>query len=207
MHRTTALAAVLATAILVPAGSAAAKELTTLSVCGAHGCVSRTDQLAAAKRGHDGLLDLGTPMADPGAAPFVKLRLGIGDGNGTVFGRDVMVFLPRSGLVRAGDGVWYQLPADSLAFFRRASRGVPRLPASRLPAFHAPPPAPVAQSDPLPPAVTPARHAIAPPSGDGGGASAALIGGFAALALAAAAGGTLAWRRHRPGPDGRPAAG
>ncbi|MEA2340274.1 MAG: hypothetical protein QOG11_351 [Solirubrobacteraceae bacterium] len=204
MRRATALLALLAAAVLAPAGPAAAKELTTLSVCGADGCVNRTERLADANRGHDGLLDVGTPMADPGAAPFVRLKLGIGDGRGRVFGRDVMVFVPRSGLVRAADGVWYRLPPAGLAFFRAAARGVARLPASRLPPPPAPPPAPPAEPTVAAP---PAHHpAVAPARGDAG-PSAGLIVGLAALALALAAGGSLAWRRHRARPHGRPAAG
>lgn len=207
MRRATAcFALIAAAAVLAPAGPAAAKELTTLSVCGADGCVSRTDRLADAKRGHDGLLDVGTPMADPGPAPFVRLKLGIGDGRGRVFGRDVMVFVPRSGLVRAGDGVWYRLPADGLAFFRRAARGVTRVPASRLPPPPAPPPAPPREDAAAAPA-EPAHHAAATPAGGDGGPSAALIVGLAASALAIAACGSLAWRRRRAGPQGRAAAG
>lgn len=204
MRRATALLALLAAAVLAPAGPAAAKELTTLSVCGADGCVSRTDRLAGAKRGHDGLLDVGTPMADPGAAPFVRLKLGIGDGRGRVFGREVMVFVPRSGLVRAGDGVWYRLPPAGLAFFRAAARGVAQLPASRLPPPPAPPPAPPAEPVAAAP---PAHHAPAAPAGHDGGPSAALVVGLAGFALAVAACGSFAWRRRRAGPQGRPAAG
>jgi hypothetical protein len=204
MRRATAVLALLAAVVLAPAGPAAAKELTTLSVCGADGCVSRTDRLADAKRGHDGLLDVGTPMADPGAAPFVRLKLGIGDGRGRVFGRDVMVFVPRSGLVRAGDGVWYQLPPAGLAFFRAAARGVARLPASRLPPPPAPPPAPPAE--PVA-AAAPAHHAPAAPAGGDGGPSAALVVGLAAFAVAVAACASFAWRRRRAGPRRRPAAG
>ena len=208
MRRATAVLAVLVAAVLVPARPAAAKELTTLSVCGAHGCVSRTDRLGGADRGHAGLLDTGMPVADPGAAPFVRLKLGIGDGRGRVFGRDVMIFQPRSGLVRAGDGVWYELPPRNLSFFRKVAAGVSRLPASRLP-----PPRPPSEAPPPPTPAAPAAQATAAPapaarSDGGGGAPASLLAGGSVLLLAAGACGTIAWRRRRRhGAEGRPAAG
>lgn len=208
MRRPAAASAVLAvTASFAFAPPAPAKELTTLSVCGADGCVNRTGPLAAAKRGHDGLLDLGMGAADPGPAPFVRLRLGIGDGSGKVFGRSTMVLVPSLGLVRADDGFWYSLPPASRAFFREVARGVPRLPAAKLgPAVAAASPQPPPSGDPRP-ATAASRKAPSAQHGADGAVSPALLAVMAGAALAATAAAGIAWRRRRRGPQRRPAIG
>jgi hypothetical protein len=185
--RRIAVSALLAAAVLLPASQATAKELTTLAVCGADGCAGRTDRLGGADRGHGGLLDLGLRVDAPAPEPFVRLRLGIGDGR-EVFGRDDMAFLPGQGLVQAADGGWYALPERSVRFFRAMARGVARVPAAQLELAAAGRPPPQARVvETFPPG---ARD-------DAGGTLAVLLAVLAALAMAGVTAGAVVVRRHR----------
>jgi hypothetical protein len=199
MHRlrpTLITLALLAGATTLPAGPAVAKGLTGLAVCGAHGCVDRSDRLGG--DGGRALLEAGATVADPGRAPYVRLKLHLGDG-GKTFSIATVVFLPRSGLQRLDDGTWHRTDAASLARLRRIARGVAPLPASTLRPFEPAPGPPIPEALPAP---HPSPATATAQTGHGA-ATAAVAGGVALLALLAA-GAARTQRRRRPG---RPAIG
>jgi hypothetical protein len=206
-HRRSACLAVLLAACAVVAGPAApapAKGLMGLSVCGANGCVDRSDQLGAGDE-MEALVDGGgESVADPGPAPFLRLKEHFGDGK-QEFHTATVIFLPSSGLQRFDDGVWRRGTPASRAILRRLTRGVRPLPAAQLKPFEPTgPPVPEADAAGASGAGAGADPAA---SGDGGTSPAAWIGGAAALLLALA-GGAAVWRRRRGGgPTGRPAIG
>lgn len=201
MRRPSAIATLLlAIFVAAPAAPAAAKGLVGLSVCGAKGCVDRSNLVSAGgARQPDALLDAGDSVADPGQAPFLRLKMHIGDG-GRQFGTETLIYLPGLQWVRAGDGTWHRPRPTVAAAFRRAARGVPTLPASTLRPFEpsramvdevvATPPAPARAGNP-----TFVRHQ----SGDEGPGMMLLGGIAAAVALAlATAGVAVRVRRGRP---------
>ncbi|MBI5106835.1 MAG: hypothetical protein HZB46_17935, partial [Solirubrobacterales bacterium] len=131
MRTPIALPAAAAALVLALAAPAAAKQLESLEVCGPTTCIDRT-----ADAGDDPhrLMDAGAPYDGAvRAAPFVQLRIGIGDGSGEVFGHTTLRFVPDAGLLLAEDGTWLQPPPDVAALLRRLSGGVDRFPAARLP--------------------------------------------------------------------------
>jgi len=150
------------------------------------------DRTRAAKSGTDDphlLMDAGTPVADASVVPepFVRLRMGVGDGqSGKIYGRFTVVFLPRSGHMRSEDGSWSIVTPEGRAALRQLTVGVPRFPAARL--GLGPAPAPVRSTG------TGSR------ASDGDGTPWGLIGG-AAVALAAAAAAAFVVRRRLE--DGR----
>jgi hypothetical protein len=189
----------IAIAVAVPAAPAAAKGMVGMSVCGANGCVDRSNLIGRpGSRQANALLDMGPSVADPGQAPFLRVKMHIGDG-GQHFGTETLIYLPGLQWVRSDNGTWYRLPAAAAATLRRAARGVPTLPAPALRPFR-PSPAVVAEVVATPPAPAAARTP-APTGGRGsdGGPGVGLLGGIAAaIALAAAAGVAVRMRRGRP---------
>jgi hypothetical protein len=114
-------------AAAVRTAPAAAKGITGLSVCGADGCVARAVRPAA----FISLLDYGTRVADPGRAPFVRLKEHVGDVGQTV-GVTTVIYLPHAGLQRRDDGSWARPQPEAVALLQRLTRGVRPLPASAL---------------------------------------------------------------------------
>lgn len=191
---TTLLTAVMAAA---PAAPAAAKGLVGLSVCGARGCVDRSALLGGGSqrdRLHDpvGFLDPGLTVNDPGRAPFVRLKLHIGEpGVKRSMGTSTIVYLPGRRLTRIDDGTWRRPDGAAAKLYRRAAKGVAPLPARSLKPFEPTGP-------PVPEVAPPHPSAPAAAAHTDGGIPAGVIGGAAAaLALAGLAAFALT-RRGRP---------
>jgi hypothetical protein len=144
------LLALAALALLVPA--AHAKELVALKACGPDGCRDVDDPSR-----HVGGVIEGDPGEPPsGAAPFMRLRIGVGDGE-RVITRFTTTFVPDAGLMQAEDGSWLRPDAATVSALRELARGQRLFPASalRLPALPraeapAPPAADAGAGDGLP---------------------------------------------------------
>jgi hypothetical protein len=124
------LPALAALAVLVPA--AHAKELMALKACGPDGCRDVDDP----SRLVGGVIE-GDPGEPPsGAAPFMRLRIGVGDGE-RVITRFTTTFVPAAGLMQAEDGSWLRPDAATVSALRELARGQRLFPASalRLPAL------------------------------------------------------------------------
>jgi hypothetical protein len=132
------VAAVAALAVLVPA--AEAKEVMALHVCVPDGCHQVRDPEA---RSH--AVVEGVPVAAPTrAAPFVRLRMSVGDGT-QVVETFTTTFVPSAGLMQGLDGTWLRLDAAVVAALRDVARRLDPFPASRLRRPDPPPePAPAA---------------------------------------------------------------
>jgi hypothetical protein len=133
--RTAFAAAVAALAVLAPAADA--KEVMSLQVCVPGGC-HRVDDPGAAG---PGVIE-GTPAAAPTrAAPFVRLRVGVGDGT-RVMETFTTTFVPRAGLIQGVDGSWLRPSDQAVATLRDLTRGLDMFSASRLRLADLPPAAP-----------------------------------------------------------------
>jgi hypothetical protein len=186
----------LAAAAALTAAPAGAKGITGVSVCGADGCTAGHQDPATLAP----LLDWCTDVADPGRAPFLRIKQHIGDG-GQTFGITTVIYLPGSGLQRhEEEGVWTRPYPDAARLLKRLTHGVRPLPARQLlPHQTSGPPVPEAPKAPAVAAPTAASTA------DGGPTGAILAAGAVlALALGLAA---LALRRRRGGGSGRHAIG
>ena len=124
------LCAIAALALPAPA---AAKEIQSLSVCGAAGCArvddaTAHDSIALLQRG--GALDEGDVSAPVAAAPYYRLVFTIGEGNGKSF--QVRLWYVRPGLTRESprDG-FRQVPAELRAGIDTAAARVQAFPAPR----------------------------------------------------------------------------
>ena len=172
------LAIALPAVLLLGAPVATAKQVSGAKVCGADGCRSIPGA-------DESLLMGGDPTSGPTAPePFVRLEMRL-----RVPGHSERVrnlFLPRSGLVLADDGVTWTRPV-ALAELRAQARRVTPLAPSELPA------------DALEAPAEPAPAAPAAPDEEAGGLAAGWLV-LAAGALMLAAGVTLARRRRRDGP-------
>jgi hypothetical protein len=180
--------------LLVPAAAAQAKGIASLAVCGPHHCVNRTEVALRGVQYPEQLLSGGTPVADGAvtAEPFVRVRMGIGDGtrHSKVYGRMTLTLLPRAGFLQMEDGSWGQLQGGDLRAFRRVVRGVPRYPAERLRlADGMPVPGATATAAPVKDAAGTGRAVTvrATATEDGTSAWPWVAGGLLALACAAAA--------------------
>jgi hypothetical protein len=132
--RFVAIAAVLAT-LGLPA-SAAAKEITKVTICGQGGCHSTEDRdrLAALPVG-------GTPTDPPRAAPFYRVTVHMREQRAASFG---MYFLPGPGLLRerAVHGSWMRASAPRAAALASLARGLKPFAATQLPYSRIPAPSP-----------------------------------------------------------------
>jgi hypothetical protein len=165
------LGIVLPAVLLLAAPAAApAKEVTGGEVCGTDGCRSIASPRIT-------LLEGGPPVSGPAARePFVRVRLRIGVPGHSEPVR--MLFLPRSGLVLAGDGATWMRPG-ALAELHALARRVAPFPARSLPA-----------SAPLAPSVAATAH----PGRDDGWKAWWAVGPAALVVLA---GGVMIARRRR----------
>jgi hypothetical protein len=157
MTRRLALLVVLAFALLAPL--AAAKGLGRVSLCGADGCTDVTDRATRA------VLDGGPIAAAPRAAEpslIVHIDMLAGPNEVSTFENR---WLPKSGLLRGGDGNWMRVGAEQGRVLERVSRGMKLLPPAAMGGDE------LAPSEP----------------GDGGGGG----GGGTVLALAAPAAAAL----------------
>jgi hypothetical protein len=114
---------------LALAGGAAAKEIESAKVCGASDCRTVTEHkaLVALSRG-------GPPADPPDAAAFFRVQLTMrGDGERATF---PVAIVPAARLLRDGntaDGYrWFHVPAGVVREYRRITRGLEPLPASKL---------------------------------------------------------------------------
>jgi hypothetical protein len=110
-----ALLAIVAAGLLALAGTAQAKEIVGLKICGASGCKETTSHLV-----------LGDPTASVSyaqPAPFYKVELRFGDGQ-TIIHRENAYWLPGSGLMRfsSEQGGWW-MPSE-LPALRDAASGI-----------------------------------------------------------------------------------
>ena len=183
------LAILVVSAALAGPGSASAREVASIAVCGADGCTRITDQ--GALRGfQSGGRETSAPN---GAEPFYSVRVRIRDEQGRAHDAWTTQFLPRSGLIRAEDdrGVprWTQPPSALRSALRRAGQGHDPHAASTLGPLR----------DPAP---DDARvHEVYQPAGraaaDGSASPTHWIETAGGALLALALGGTLLLRRRR----------
>ena len=153
-------------AVLVPA--AHAKELMALQTCGPDGCRAVDDPSRLA----GGVIE-GEPGDPPSqAAPFVRLRIGVGDGK-RVITRFTATFVPDAGLIQAEDGSWLRPDAATVSALRELAREQRLFPASQLRLPDVPRPAATA------------APAAGTGGGDGGLPAWLLVTGVAALVAAA----------------------
>ena len=104
---------VAASAAMVLAAPAVAKEIEEAAVCGAGGCTK------VAPRGDaHAMLEGGAVSDAPASAPFYRIRLGIGDGSGKVFERFSILYVPS-----AGQGARDRRPVDEHDHGDRARTG------------------------------------------------------------------------------------
>jgi hypothetical protein len=113
--------------LLAPAGTAAAKEVSAATVCGANTCNEVTDHSLLVP-----LAEGGPPVAtDPKPGDFYKVRIEVrGDGVTEQFR---VLALPAQRMVRAPDGTWTQLTERGAFALRHASSGLEPFPAADLP--------------------------------------------------------------------------
>jgi hypothetical protein len=178
--------------LCLAAAPAEAKTVLSAEVCGANGCETSRDRALIA-----GLAEGGDPVDPPkAAAPFFRVRLTVGEGNGKVMDRFWTHFMPKGELIRGSDGTW--MPASYAytdALKKIVNPSMEAYPAAALAQLldgDQPVPSPQAQvssvvEGPQPP----------PPAADGGGITRAAIGLIVAGALAAAALVLLSARRRR----------
>jgi hypothetical protein len=119
---------VLVLALALPAG-AAAKEIESAEVCGASDCRSVTEH-----RSLVALSRAGPPAEPPKATAFFRVRLTMrGDGERATF---PVAIVPAARLLRDGntaDGYrWFRVPASVVREYRRITRGLEPVPASKL---------------------------------------------------------------------------
>jgi hypothetical protein len=169
-------AIVLAAALAVPA-TAAAKQVTGATVCGADGCVTTRD--AAVLRG---LMNGGPPTVPPTAeAPVLRVRAAVSERpGGRVRARFTTWWVPSQRLLIAADGSAMRLDPLAVRSLVKITHGMAPLPATRM--GRAAP-----RSEPLAAVST------------GGGPDWPLIAVPAGIVLALAGGLLVRGRRHRPG--------
>jgi hypothetical protein len=192
---------VAASAAMVLAAPAVAKEIEEATVCGAGGCTK-----VAARDDAHAMLEGGAVSDAPASAPFYRIRLGIGDSSGTVFERFSILYVPSAGKVRAIDGQWMNTTTAAERALDRVTLAHRPFPAKRL--NTAPGEAAETIGTSLPPEIVTAAD-DGPPTGGGGvpawlivlaaGGGLALMGGGAAWALRRRpSGGAARALRRRP---------
>jgi hypothetical protein len=117
---------------LIAAAPAAAKEVQSVTACGAGDCTTSKDSgLTTA------IIDVGPPTATPRApAPFYRLSIAVGD-RGETMGRYRSWWVPSEGKLLGEDGTWMAVRAPVQAGLERVTRGLNALPAADLPGFPA----------------------------------------------------------------------
>jgi hypothetical protein len=114
---------------LVLAGGAAAKEAVSAKVCGASDCRTVKDRKALLALMHGGV-----PVDPPDASPFYRAELTV-RGDGELFTFPVVI-VPSKGLLRGGTEAegytWMPVPAKAVRVYRRVTRGLEPLPATKL---------------------------------------------------------------------------
>lgn len=179
MRRLTLLTALLASLVLPAA--AAAKEIQSVTACGAGDCTTSKDAgLMAA------MIDVGPPTDAPTApAPFYRLRMAVGDGH-QVFDHFQVWWVPSAGRLLAEDGSWLAARPDVRRGLDRLTRSLAALPAAELPGF------PTAAFTPEPPVTSDAGAPVVP-----------ILAGALLLVLVAVLVGRTVVRSERPAEPSR----
>jgi hypothetical protein len=130
MRRLALLTVLLAS--LAPAAPAFAKEVQSVTVCGAGGCATSKDRDLMS-----GMIDFGPPTSPPkGPAPFYRVTMAVGDGH-EIFGRVRSSWVPSAGRLLAEDGSWLAVSPEVGQGLQRLTHGLAALPAAQLPGFPA----------------------------------------------------------------------
>jgi hypothetical protein len=200
--RRLATAIVLATALALPAG-AAAKQVTSATICGADGCWTFRDPALL-----EGLMSGGSPTVPPKAsAPVLRVRGAIAERpGGEVMARFTTWWVPSQRLLVAEDGTWMRLAPSAVRTLVKITDGMAPLPASRMRSavVTGPSPAADAPTKMVPPPEIHRAPPVAAHTDTGGGIDWLLIALPAGTVLAAACGLLLYARRRRPGGGGAP---
>jgi hypothetical protein len=178
--------AAVAAAVLAGAPAAAAKEVTSATICGADGCTTTHDRAFL-----QALMNGGGP-ADPPAHPSgaFRVRARIAEPGAGIVGRFTNWWVPRTQLLLAEDGSWTTLSPRATEAVASAAHGHKPFGPEKLgssfagTSSHAGPPPPV--------------HNEAVSDGGGGSVDLWVIVLGAAVALAAAGAAVVVIRR-RPG--------
>ena len=122
------LLALAATAVLAVAGTAQAKEIASLKVCGASGCNTVTDRDQLKGWEGDGSAYPESVTA-PGAQRFYTLELGFGEpgGNGNIIHTERAFWLPDGNLFRfksTTDPSWWTTSARQTSMYQGAAAGL-----------------------------------------------------------------------------------
>jgi hypothetical protein len=173
-----------AAALALP-GAAAAKEISSMTVCGTDGCHGITARAALR-----GFMEGGyETLAPPSNGAFFAVKVHMRH-EGEDAGGFTVQYVRAANLIRAeaeyGKHVWTRPAGVTAAALRRAARGLRPYPADEL--------APVRDPSPAPAESPPAR--VSRPAPGGGSSRLGLAGGAGALLVALAAAGIVARRRR-----------
>lgn len=182
MRRAAFLAALAALAL---PGAAAAKEISSMTVCGTDGCHAITARAALR-----GFMEGGyETLAPHGSGAFFAVKVHMRH-EGEDAGGFTVQYLRAPNLIRAeaefGKHTWMRPAGVTADALRRAARGLRPHPAAEL--------APVRDPSPAPAEGPPAR--VSRPAPGGGSSRLGLAGGGGALLVALAAAGIVAYRRR-----------
>jgi hypothetical protein len=112
--------------LLALAGSAQAKEIASLKVCGASGCNTVTDREALKNWEQDAAAGPQGTQA-PGAQPFYTLELGFADGDGNIFHTERAYWLPASDMFKfknTVDTTWWKSSPNQTSMYEKATAGL-----------------------------------------------------------------------------------
>lgn len=187
MRRLRTIALATAAALATICSPAAAKEIDTISICGADGCRAVTDERLLALLAEGGL-----PHRAPAerAEHFVA-RVRIVHEGAEAYRFETIV-VPDAGLVRGEDGHWNELSYAAQDAYAKLTRGREPLPPSAMPAD------PVADSAAAATDAAPAAARPGPAAASGDGSSGLPWPWLAAAAAVALAGGLVLVRRRTP---------
>jgi hypothetical protein len=121
-----ALLAALVVGALALAGTAQAKEIVSLKVCGASGCNSVTDRDQLRGWEQEGNTDPAS-VSSPGAQGFYTVDLAFGDPEGNVMHRETAYWLVDSNLMRFKPDTqnpWWTLFPGQVSMFKTVASGV-----------------------------------------------------------------------------------
>src|SRR5215217_4251826 len=128
------LISTLAALLLLPA-TAAAKEITKVTVCGVDRCETSRDPVLL-----QGLMQGGPPTTPPERGGVVRVRATVAEPDGTVITHFNSHWVQERGVLVAEDGTWMQMPDDFAVVMDKIGSTVELLPADEV--FPAPAPAP-----------------------------------------------------------------
>ena len=189
-------------ALLAVPAAAPAKEISSVTVCGAGGKCAKVD------RKHDknlmALAESAAASEAPGkAAPFYRVRFGIREPGVKTEHHWTVAWVPSMNLIGSNDGsgswMWSEAGTEQAARLRGLAEGIDLLPARKLRGWEEPA-AQVAETIPGPDDPAPAAATSTTPWGWIAGGALALL---AAVALTARARTTRTSGRRVPRPSGQ----